>query len=115
MTTKGHAPASQTRYRVPLQGAGKQQGVAKSVEGLGKQLDTLQVRVVAAEEENKKLRERAQTAGTTAAGTVGRAERFNVQGVSDGNGGNLSFNSGRFGYSNRTPPEIPNDPGNVIS
>ena len=47
--------------------------MAKSVEELGKQLDALQARVVAAEEENKKLRERAETAGTTAAGTAGRA------------------------------------------
>ena len=90
--------------------------MAKSVEELGKQLDALQARAVAAEEENKKLIERVETAGTTAAGTAGRrAERFNVQGVSGGNGGNLYFNSGRFGYSNRTPPKIPNDPGKVIS
>ena len=34
--------------------------------------------MVAAEEENKKLRERAETGGTTAAGTAGRAEEFNV-------------------------------------
>ena len=88
--------------------------MAKGVEELGKQLDALQARVVAAEE-NKKLRKRVETAGTTAAGTAGRAERFNVQGVSGGNGGNLYFNSGRFGYSNRTPPKIPNDPGKVIS
>ena len=101
---KRHAPAPQTRYRVPLQGASKQQGITKSVEELGKQLDALQARVVAAEEENKKLRERAETAGTTAAGTAGRAERVNVQGVSGGNGDNLYFNNGRFGYSNRTPP-----------
>ena len=87
--------------------------MAKSVEELGKQLDTLQARVVAAEKENKKLRERAETAGITAAGTAGRAERFNVQGVSGDNGGNLYFNSGR--YSNRTPPKILNDPGKVIS
>ena len=60
--------------------------MAKSVEELGKQLDALQARVVAAEEENKKLRERAETVGTTAAGTARRAERFNVQGVSGGNG-----------------------------
>ena len=86
--------------------------MAKSVEELGKQLDALQARVVAAEEENKKLREMAETAGTTAAGTAGRVERFTVQGVS---GGNLYFNSGRFDYSNRTPPKIPNDPGKVIS
>ena len=55
--------------------------MAKSVEELGKQLDALQARAVAAEEENKKLRERAETAGTTAAGTAGRAWRLNVQGV----------------------------------
>ena len=30
-------------------------------------------------------------------------------------GGNLYFNSGRFGYSNRTPPKITNDPGKVVS
>ena len=82
--------------------------MAKSVEELGKQLDALQARVVAAENVNKKLRERAETAGITAAGTAGRAERFNVQGVSGGNG-NLYFNSSR--YSNRTPPKLPNDPG----
>ena len=68
VTTKGHAPAPQTRCRVPLQGVGKQQGVAKSVERLGKQLDALRARVVAAEEENKRLRERAETAGTTPPG-----------------------------------------------
>ena len=89
--------------------------MAKSVEELGKQLDALQARVVAAKEENNKLREMSKTAGTTAAGTAGRAERFNVQGVSGGNGGNLNFNSGHFGYSNRTPPKIPNDPEKVIS
>ena len=33
--------------------------------------------------------------------------------MSGGNGGSLYFNSGR--YSNRIPPEIPNDPGKVIS
>ena len=27
----------------------------------------------------------------------------------------FSLNSGRFGYNNRTPPEIPNDPRKVIS
>ena len=86
--------------------------MAKRVEELGKQLDALQARVVAAEEENKKLRESAETAGTMVAGTAGRAETFNnVQGVSGGNGGNLYFNSGRFGYNNRIPPKIPNDPG----
>ena len=43
---------------------------------------------------NKKLKERAETAGTTAAGTAGRAERLNVQGVSGDNSGvTLSFNS----------------------
>ena len=87
VTTKGHAPA-------PLQEAGKQQGMAKSVEELGKQLDALQARVVAAEEENKKLRENAETAGPTTTGTAGRAERFNVQGVSgDSSGVTLSFSS----------------------
>ena len=80
--------------------------MAKSVKGLEKQLHALQARVMAGEEENKKLRERAETAGTTAAGTAGRAERFNVQGVSGGNAGNLYFNSGRFGYSNRTPQKF---------
>ena len=89
--------------------------MAKRVEELGKQLDALQARVVTAEEENKKLRESAETAGTMAAGTAGRAETFNVQGVSGGNGGNLYFNGGRFGYNNRIPPKIPNDPGKVIS
>ena len=63
--------------------------MAKSVEELGKQLDALEVRVAAAEEENTRLRERAETAGTTAAGTSGRSERFNVQGLGGGNGGNL--------------------------
>ena len=87
--------------------------MAKSVEGLGKQLDGLQARVVAAEKGNKKLRERTEAAGITAAGTAGRAERFSVQGMSGGNDGNLYFNSGR--YSNRTPPKIPNDPGKAIS
>ena len=53
--------------------------------------------------------------GITAAGTAGGAERLNVQGVSGGHGGNLYFNSGLRGYSNRTPPTIPNDPGKVIS
>ena len=37
------------------------------------------------------------------------------KGVTGGNGGNLYFNSGRFGYSNHTPPKITNDPGYVIS
>ena len=86
--------------------------MAKSVEKLEKQLDALQARVVATEKYIKKLRERAETLGITTAGTVGRAERFNVQGVSSGNG-NLYLNSGR--YSNRTPPKVPNDPGKVIS
>ena len=71
--------------------------------------------MVVAEKKNEKFRERADTAGTTGAGTAGRAERFNVQGESGGNGGNLYFYSGRFCYSNRTPPKIPNDPGKVIS
>ena len=106
VTTKGHAPAPQTRYRVPLQGASKQQGMAKSVEKLEMQLDALQARAVEAEEENKKFRERAETVGTTAAGTAGRAERFNVQGVSGGDAGNIYFNSGRFGDSNRTPQKF---------
>ena len=35
--------------------------------------------------------------------------------MNGGNGDNLYFNSGRFGYSNRTPPKTPNDPGKVIS
>ena len=35
--------------------------------------------------------------------------------MSGGSGGNIYFNSGLFGYSNRTPPKVPNDPGNVIS
>ena len=35
--------------------------------------------------------------------------------MSGDHGGNLYFKGGRFGYSNRTPPEIPNDPGNIIS
>ena len=73
MTTNGHASAPQTRYRVPLQGAGKQQGAAKSVEGLGKQLDTLQARVVVAEGENIRFREKAETVGATAAGTGGKS------------------------------------------
>ena len=54
MPTKGHAPAQQTRYRVPLQGAGKQKGMAKRVEELErKQLDAMQARVVAAEKKTK--------------------------------------------------------------
>ena len=53
--------------------------------------------------------------GTAAAGTAGRVERLCVQGVSGGIDGNFSFNSGHFGYSNRAPPKIPNDPGKVIS
>ena len=89
--------------------------MAKSVEELGKQLDALQARVVVAEEGNDKLRERVQTAGTTATGTVERAKRLNVQGMSGGSVGNLFFNSGRFSYSNRTPPKTPNDPGKLIS
>ena len=45
--------------------------------------------------QQKKLRERAETVGPTAAGTAGRAKRFNVQGVSgDSSGVTLSFNSG---------------------
>ena len=87
--------------------------MAKGVEELGKQLDALQARVVAAAEENKRLRERAETAVTTAAGTAERAESFNAQGASGGNGGGLHFNSDR--YSNRIPPKIPNDPGKVVS
>ena len=74
----------------------------------------LRARTVAAEVERKKFR-RAETARITAAGTAGRAERLNVQGVSGDHGGNLYFNSSRFGYSNRTRPKIPNDPGKVIS
>ena len=85
--------------------------MAKNVEKLGKQEDALQARVVAAEEENEKLREKAETLGTTAAGIAMRAERFNVQGVRSGNDGSLYFNSGRFGFGNRTPPKIPNGPG----
>ena len=115
VTTKGHVPAPQTRYRVPLQGADKQLGVAKSEEELGKQLEALQARVVAAEDERKKLRRRAEAVGITAAGTAGREERLNVKRASGDHGGNLYFNSGCFGYSNRTPPKIPNDPGKVIS
>ena len=88
--------------------------MAISIEELGKQLDALQARGVAAEE-NKRKRERAETAGTTAAGTTRRAERLGAQGMSGGSGGNLSFNSGRFGYSNRIPPKIPNDLGKAIS
>ena len=84
--------------------------MAKSVGELGKQLDALPARVGAVEEENNPLRERAETAGTTAAGTAGRAERLNVQGMGGGSGGNLYFNSDRFDYSNRTPPKIPTDP-----
>ena len=87
--------------------AGKAMGSAMHVE--------LQARMVAAEVKRKKLRRRAETAGITAAGTAGRAEMLNIQGVSGDHGGNLYFNSGRFGYSNRTPPKIPNDPGKVIS
>ena len=67
-----------------------------------------------AAEENNKVRERAETAGTTAAGTAGRAEGLSVKGVSGGSRGNLYFNSGSFGYSNRTLTKGPNDPGNVI-
>ena len=59
--------------------------MAKSVEELGKQLDALQALVMAAEEKNKNLRERADKAGRTAAGTARRrAERLSVQGISDG-------------------------------
>ena len=68
-----------------------------------------------AAEDNKIMRERAKTAGTTATGTAARADRLDVQGVRGGRGGSLSFNSGRFGYSNRTPLKIPNDPGKGIS
>ena len=35
--------------------------------------------------------------------------------MSGGGGEIFRFNSGRFSYSNRTPPKIPNDPGKVIS
>ena len=84
--------------------------MAISVEELGKQLDALQVRVMAAEEENKRIRERAEAAGTTAARTAERVERLGVQGVCGGSGGNSSFDSGRFGYSSRTPPKSSNDP-----
>ena len=87
--------------------AGKAMGSAMHVE--------LQARMVAAEVEKKKVRRRAETVGITAPGTAGRAERLNIQGVSGDHGDNLYFNSGRFGYSNRTPPKIPNDPGKVIS
>ena len=74
--------------------AGKAMGFAMHV--------GLQAQMVAAEVERKKLRRRAETAGITAAETAGRrAERLNVQGVSGGHGGNLYFNSGRFGHSNR--------------
>ena len=55
--------------------------MAKSVEELGKQLDALLARVVAAEEENKILRESAETVGIAAAGTTRRAERLSVQGI----------------------------------
>ena len=89
--------------------------MANSVEELGKNLEALQARMVAAEVEINKLRRRADTAGITAAGTAGRTERLNVQGVSDGHGANLYFNRGPFCYSNRTPPKTPNDPGEVIS
>ena len=68
VTMKGCALAPQTRYRVSLQGAGKQQGIAIRVEEREKQLDALQPQVVAEEEENHIIRERAETAGTTAAG-----------------------------------------------
>ena len=47
-----------------------------------------------AEEENKILRGSAETAGTTAAGTVGRAERLSVKEMSDGSCVNSYFNSG---------------------
>ena len=57
--------------------------------------------MVAAKVKINKLR-RAETAGITAAGTAGRAERLNVQGVNGDHGGNLYFNSDRFGYRNRT-------------
>ena len=57
----------------------------------------------------------AETAETTAAGTAERAERLDVQGMGGGSGGNLYFNSDRFGYSNRTSPKIPDDPGKSIS
>ena len=33
----------------------------------------------------------------------------------DGSSSSFSLNSGRFGYNNRTPSEIPNDPRKVIS
>ena len=51
--------------------------------------------MVAAEVERKKLR-RAETAGITAAGTVGRAEGLNVQGVTGDHDDNSYFNSGRL-------------------
>ena len=35
--------------------------------------------------------------------------------MSGNHGGNLYFNSGCFGYNNRTPPKIPNDPGKVVT
>ena len=57
--------------------------MAKGVEELGKQPDALQTRVVAEKEENKRLREKAETAGTTAAGTAGRAESLSVQEVGE--------------------------------
>ena len=62
---------------------------------------------MAAEEEKKSLKERAETSG--------RAERLGVQEMSGGSGGNFHFYGGRFGYSNRTPPEIRNNPGKATS
>ena len=64
--------------------------MAISVEELGKQLDALQVRMLAAEEETKMIKENAETAGTTAAGTAEIAERLGVQGV-DGVSGVVVF------------------------
>ena len=64
--------AMRSAIHVPLQEAGKQLGMAKSVEELGKQLEALQARMVAAEMEIKKLTRRAETAGITATGKAGR-------------------------------------------
>ena len=79
----------------PYRGPGSSKGMSISVEELErKQLNVLQARVVASEEENKTLRERAETVGTTTAGTARRAERLSVKGMSDGSCVDFSFNNG---------------------
>ena len=64
------------------------------------------------EVQRKQVRRRAETAGITTAGTAGREERLNVQGAGVDHGGNLYFNNGRFGYSNRT--SLPTSDGSCV-